>query len=1062
MRTRAALLLALAACSGEAPEELRLAAGDLGEGRVGESYRATIAANRTVEWDVRGVPDGLVLTTDGASAELSGVPIEAGVFEIDVTVTAGEATTGRVYVLVVREGALAITTEALPEADVMMPYSATVEATGGRGTRTWTVEGLPEGLTATRDEAVTISGTPESPGAFDVRVAVRDVREGTDEQTFTLRVRASALTITTTELPVAFAGVDYVAAIESAGGRPPYQWTVTEGPEDFAVDASTTATTSLVGTTATTGRYTITVQVEDAEGERATATFDLDVSDGPLTVLTSTLTDAQLGVPYGTMLRARGGVGELEWSLASGALPDGITLDTALGRLDGTATELGRSTFTVSVTDERDRTASAALSLFVSEDPPLMITTLALPSVEVGLSVELSIEATGGATPYTWLVDGTMPTGLQIDDLGTPRTFVRGVPTRLERKDVEVTVLDRNGRRASRVFTLQITPSTVPLEIVTTEAPDGAQCRDYLFTLAGAGGSRTDFSWSIAQGSLPDGLTFDPGDGVVIGVPQVAGSFPIVLALEDGVGETTSAAVTIDVMPSSGPRYGLAVGFNASQRRLFPIDLCTDTFLQAASINQPTLEDYGLGLAAPVIFSPSGDRAAYVAQENGDERVYVVDLSGSTPTYAPVSAPLFLSFGGAFLSWSPTGQHLGFVAAPEPNHYVAYVADVSDPANPGTPRQVSPLRADVDVGSNVVWSPDGQRFAFLADTGPNAAVEVLVGQVQSSTVASPVSGPIGPGQQIRQFDPVWSSDGTHVFFVARLREPRIEVFAVDVGAPNPTPFPIAPNAPSFSGIYTPLSVAPDGERFVYVASQTTEGVYDAYLVELRSPPYVPVRVGPGLSGTEVVSRLVWSDASDQLLYLVPASGVGAGALYVTPTATPTVAVLIDGPTMGDAVRNSVGGFAFDSSGTRVAYLRDHPFGEYEPYVVDLSSGTPTPPARVGPPPGGKFTNSFRWARDAPRIVLSTRGNTTVGPGELLIVDLADGAPGRTRVLAANLNAPPRGDLRLLHLRAAGAIVYFSAGSSPWPLFGAYTAGASVNGALLSTGIYSLDQLYFPR
>lgn len=1066
MRKRAALLLVLVACSGETSEELRLAASDLGEGRVGESYRATITANRTVEWDVRGVPDGLVVTTDGASAELAGVPVESGTFEIDVTVAAGEATTGRVYVLVVREGALAITTEALPEADVMMPYSATVEAAGGRGMRTWTVEGLPEGLTATRDEAVTIAGTLENPGTFDVRVAVRDVGEGTDERTFTLRVRASELSITTTALPVAFVGVNYAVAIESAGGRAPYQWTITEGPEDFTLDAGTTSTTSLVGTTASTGRYAVTVQVEDAEGERATATFDLDVTDGPLTVLTSTLTDAQLGVAYGTTLGARGGVGTVRWSITNGGLPDGVSFDTSLGRVQGTPTVLGRRDFTAQVMDERGRTASQRLTLFVSDEPPLVLTTLDLPSVEVGLPVELPIAASGGSTPYTWSVDGTLPTGLAVDDIGTPNTFVRGVPTRLEREDVEVTVFDRNGRRASRVFTLEVTPSTVPLQIDTTQAPDGETCRDYLFMLAGSGGSRTDYTWTLAQGSLPAGLTFDPVDAVVIGVPEATGSFPMVFALEDGVGEQTSVAMTIEVATSGRPRFGLASTFGATHRLLFPIDLCTSTFVQGLPINQPLPDDDGVSLYTPIVFSPSGDRAAYVAEEGGEERVFVVDLSGAAPARTAVSGPLFNTIGSARISWSPTGQHIAYVAAPEPNRYAAFVADVSNPQSPGAPVQVSVDRPGGNVTTEVVWAPDGQRFAFVGDPRIDETFELFVGNVQSSTVASPASGVIAQGQGVRGYPPVWARDGTHVLFSAVLRDTRIEVFAVEVGVPNATPFPIAPNAPSYTASYTPYFVAPNRERFVYVATQEAPGAWEMYLVELRSPPFTPVRLGHALVAGESINKLKWSEDSEKVLYIVPESGISAGALYVAEAASPATSIRIDAPaSSGARVTNQDWAFDFDSTGDRVAYLEsDVMTGQSDPYFVDLSSGTPTTPVRLGPPARGRTTVGFSWARDAPRVALMTHGNSTVGIGEMLVVDVSNGAPGLSRLIGANLNAPPVGDITRVHLRSAGAVLYFSAGSGGGarPLFGAFTAGAARDGALLANGTASLNTLFLPR
>ncbi|RKY13798.1 MAG: hypothetical protein DRP82_04940, partial [Planctomycetota bacterium] len=57
---------------------------------------------------------------------------------------------------------LRITTTALPDATEGVAYSYTLQATGGTTPYTWTVSGLPSGLTWTQvGDAVEISGTPD-------------------------------------------------------------------------------------------------------------------------------------------------------------------------------------------------------------------------------------------------------------------------------------------------------------------------------------------------------------------------------------------------------------------------------------------------------------------------------------------------------------------------------------------------------------------------------------------------------------------------------------------------------------------------------------------------------------------------------------------------------------------------------------------------------------------------------------------------------------------------------------------------------------------------------------
>ena len=69
-----------------------------------------------------------------------------------------------------------------------------------------------------------------------------------------------------------------------------------------------------------------------------------------LQILTSTLPGGTQNTFYSVTLGAQGGLTPYSWTLASGTLPPGLTLNTA-GVLSGTPTSSGTSTFTVKVTD---------------------------------------------------------------------------------------------------------------------------------------------------------------------------------------------------------------------------------------------------------------------------------------------------------------------------------------------------------------------------------------------------------------------------------------------------------------------------------------------------------------------------------------------------------------------------------------------------------------------------------------------------------------------------------------------------------------------------------------
>ncbi|GAA0385977.1 hypothetical protein Acor_26590 [Acrocarpospora corrugata] len=55
----------------------------------------------------------------------------------------------------------------------------------------------------------------------------------------------------------------------------------------------------------------------------------------------------QVGVPYSDQLTLTGGTGPFAWSVSSGTLPPGVTLNPSTGLLSGTPTTIGSYPFTV-------------------------------------------------------------------------------------------------------------------------------------------------------------------------------------------------------------------------------------------------------------------------------------------------------------------------------------------------------------------------------------------------------------------------------------------------------------------------------------------------------------------------------------------------------------------------------------------------------------------------------------------------------------------------------------------------------------------------------------------
>ena len=88
----------------------------------------------------------------------------------------------------------------------------------------------------------------------------------------------------------------------------------------------------------------------------------------PLVITTNSLPDATVNVAYSATLAASGGTPPYtRWSIVSGSLPKGLSLDQTSGVVSGTVTKPGSPSFTVQVTDAGSRTATKVFTIRVGK-----------------------------------------------------------------------------------------------------------------------------------------------------------------------------------------------------------------------------------------------------------------------------------------------------------------------------------------------------------------------------------------------------------------------------------------------------------------------------------------------------------------------------------------------------------------------------------------------------------------------------------------------------------------------------------------------------------------------
>lgn len=318
-----------------------------------------------------------------------------------------------------------------PLADTAVNDPVQIQFTAANGTPplVWSVISgtLPPGILFSTDGEY--YGDPTTDGIYTFRIRVQDSLGNSDEKDFSHTITAVVfpLQIVTANIAQANLNQFYSQTLVGSGGVPPYTWSVFSGtlPNGISLAGDT-----IQGTPTQSGNFNFQIRLQDSVGTQVFRSYTLVVNaPAALQILTNSLPNATQNQAYSAPLSATGGTTPYTWDIASGTLPQSLSIDGQV--IDGNVIDdTGPYNFTIRVTDSVGAIQTKALSITVIAEGIFIITTPnVLPDGIVGNIYGLVIGTSGGTNPVTITkIAGNFPAASPVFNINQRREY-RGTPT---------------------------------------------------------------------------------------------------------------------------------------------------------------------------------------------------------------------------------------------------------------------------------------------------------------------------------------------------------------------------------------------------------------------------------------------------------------------------------------------------------------------------------------------------------------------------------------------------------------------------------------------------------
>jgi hypothetical protein len=530
----------------------------------------TASGGSNLTWSAASLPPGLSMSSSGAIT--GSTTAFATRYVPTISVTDGVTQTSLLFTMFTEtpnptELDFAMSSTTLADATIGHNYGAGLVPNGGVPPYTVSVAAgstLPPGLSLLTAASLAgspapgvtqLAGAPTMAGQYSFNLVFSDSVGSHVTRAMTLNVTPVA--IFTTSPNAATVGSAYSQQLIAFGGTAPYTFTLS--PNSLVQDMlppglSVSSSGLLSGTPTGTGSFTSILKIQDSAGNTLSTTLTVTANNANGLRINTTNSSSVAGISYAGFTLSTSGQSTYTWSVQTGALPTGVTLNSA-GSLSGWTTTPGVFQFTLRATDNNNSSNFADRLLTFTVTPLELVqpaqsgfTAQVLPPGTVGSAYSYAFKMAGGTPPYSFSQSQfiPLPPGMSLTSGGV----LSGTPTQSGNFTIRPVVTDANGLRyINSVLSLAITPAggkppLIPRGNEGGNEPSVGAPFNLLLDWWVTGGT-PPYTWSVTGGSAPPGITIINGTnglpGYLTGTFQGTGPYnAFTLTATDAGGQSLS------------------------------------------------------------------------------------------------------------------------------------------------------------------------------------------------------------------------------------------------------------------------------------------------------------------------------------------------------------------------------------------------------------------------------------------------------------------------------------------------------------------------------------------